>query len=182
MPVTCIMKRQRAPLLAALLPLACAAIPAGGLAAQSPPDRVYIEHPTPHVDVSQAGDITVPGREPNAKRPPFSDAVRLGDTLYVAGHLGIDPKTGMAASDPAEEARLVMDAVKGTLGRAGFTMDELVSVTVYCTDLALYDTFNGIYGGYFHGPHPARAFIGVAKLVRGARFEVQGMAVKAGHK
>lgn len=165
MPVTCVMTRHRAALLTALLPLTCAAIPAA-LGAQSPPDRVYIEHPT----------------APNATRPPFSDAVRLGDTLYVAGHIGIDPKTGMAASDPAEEARLVMDAVKGTLGRAGFTMDELVSVTVYCTDLALYDTFNGIYGGYFHGPHPARAFVGVAKLVRGARFEVQGMAVKAGHK
>ena len=165
MPVTCAMKRHRAALLAALLPLTCAAIPAG-LAAQSPPDRAYFEHPT----------------APNATRPPFIDAVRSGDTLYVAGHLGIDPKTGMAASDPAEEARLVMDAVKGTLGRAGFTMDELVSVTVYCTDLALHDTFTEIYGSYFHGPHPARAFVGVARLLRGARFEVVGLAVKAGHK
>jgi 2-iminobutanoate/2-iminopropanoate deaminase len=74
-----------------------------------------------------------------------------------------------------------MDGVKRTLERAGFAMDDLVSVTVYCTDLALYDTFNGIYGSYFHGHHPARAFLGVSQLVRGAHFEVQGVAVKAPH-
>lgn len=126
-------------------------------------ERSYIEHPP----------------APNGPALPFSDAVRLGDTLYVAGHLGIDPHTGNAAASPEAEARLVMDAVKDTLERAGFTMDDFVSVTVYCTDLALYDTFNGVYAGYFHGHHPARAFIGVSKLVRGARFEVQGVAVRA---
>ena len=58
-------------------------------------------------------------------------------------------------------------------------MDDFVSVTVYCTDLSLYDTFNAVYATYFHRHYPARAFIGVARLVRGARFEVQGVAVKA---
>lgn len=71
-----------------------------------------------------------------------------------------------------------MDAVKHTLEKAGLQMDDLASVTVYCTDLALYDTFNVVYGGYFHGHHPARAFIGVARLLRGAHFEVAGIAVK----
>jgi 2-iminobutanoate/2-iminopropanoate deaminase len=152
-------------LLLGALSLACAAAP-GALAAQAAPERAYIDHPV----------------GPNGVKLPFNDAVRSGDTLYVAGHLGIDPKTGNAAADADTEARLLMDAVKRTLERAGFTMDDLVSVTVYCTDLGLYDTFNGIYAGYFHGPHPARAFIGVAKLVRGAHFEVQGTAVKAGHR
>jgi len=49
---------------------------------------------------------------------------------------------------------------------------------VYCTDLELYDKFNGVYRTYFHGQFPARAFIGINKLVRGARFEVAGIAVK----
>ncbi|HYM42339.1 MAG TPA: Rid family hydrolase [Steroidobacteraceae bacterium] len=124
--------------------------------------RSYIEHPS----------------APQGAALPFSDAVRLGDTLYVAGHLGLDPATGNAAESPEAEARLVMDAVKKTLERAGFTMDDFVSVTVYCTDLSLYATFNGIYAGYFHGHHPARAFIGVSKLIRGAHFEVQGVAVR----
>lgn len=129
-------------------------------------DRSYIEHPP----------------APNGPALPFSDAVRLGDTLYVAGHIGIDPRTGKAAAKPVAEARLVMDGVKHTLERAGFTMDDFVSVTVYCTDLSLYDTFNAVYGSYFHGHHPARAFIGVARLVRGARFEVEGVAVRAPQK
>jgi 2-iminobutanoate/2-iminopropanoate deaminase len=148
-------------LLLAALVLAAAVPPAS--AAPAAPERSYIEHPP----------------SPNGPPLPFSDAVRLGDTLYVAGHIGIDPRTGNAAASPETEARLVMDAVKHTLERAGFRMDDFVSVTVYCTDLSLYDTFNGIYGGYFHGRHPARAFIVVSKLVRGARFELQGVAVKA---
>ncbi len=146
--------------LAALLLAVWAPVALGAPAA---PERAYLDHPA----------------APNAPALPFSDAVRSGNTLYVAGHLGLDPHTGNAAADPATEARLVMDAVKQTLARAGFTMDDLVSVTVYCTDLALYDTFNTVYAGYFHGQPPARAFIGVAKLVRGARFEVQGTAVRS---
>ncbi len=116
---------------------------------------------------------------PAASTPlPFSDAVLSGDTLYVAGHLGIDPHTGNAAADPAAEARLVMDALKHTVESAGLTMDDFVSITVYCTDLQLYDTFNGVYRSYFHGHYPARAFIGSGKLLRGAHFEVQGIAIK----
>jgi len=162
MPLTPRMTPVCAPLLGALS-LVCAAAP-GTLAAQAAPERAYIDHP--------AG--------PNGARFPFSDAVRVGDTLYVAGHLGLDPRTGNAAADPDAEAHLVLDAVRHTLERAGYTMDDLVSVTVYCTDLALYDTFNKAYTGYFHGTLPARAFLGVDKLVRGARFEVQGTAVKVG--
>ena len=109
---------------------------------------------------------------------PFSDAVLSGDTLYVAGHLGIDPHTGNAPTDPAAEARLVMEGVKRTIEAAGLTMDDLVSVTVYCTDLQLYDSFNAIYRSYFHGHYPARAFIGTDKLLRGGHFEVQGVAIK----
>ena len=71
-----------------------------------------------------------------------------------------------------------MEAVKHTVETAGLQMDDLASVTVYCTDLGLYETFNAVYAGYFHGHHPARAFIGVDKLVRGAHFEVLGVAVR----
>ncbi len=109
---------------------------------------------------------------------PFSEAVWSGTTLYVAGHLGLDPKTQQVPQDPAVEAKLVLDSVKETLQRAGLGMDDLVSVTVYCTDLKLYQAFNTVYKDYFHGNYPARAFIGVAQLVLGAHFEVQGIAAK----
>lgn len=110
--------------------------------------------------------------------PPFSDAVLSDDTLYVAGHIGIDAATGQAAANVDTEAHLVMDAVKQTVEQAGLSMDNLVSVTVYCTDLDLYDKFNAVYRTYFHAQYPARAFIGVNKLVRSAHFEVAGIAVK----
>jgi 2-iminobutanoate/2-iminopropanoate deaminase len=109
---------------------------------------------------------------------PFSQAVLVGDTLYVSGHIGLDPKTQKAVAETDPEAHAVMDAVKHTLESAGFHMDDLVSVSVYCTDLGLYDAFNAVYRTYFHGKFPARAFIGVNSLVRGAHFEVSGVAIK----
>ena len=111
--------------------------------------------------------------------PPFSEGIMAGDTFYVAGHIGLDPATGQAAANIDTEAHLVMDAVKHTVEQAGLKTDDLVSVTVYCTDLDLYDKFNAVYRTYFHGRYPTRAFIGVNKLLRGAHFEVSGIAVKS---
>jgi 2-iminobutanoate/2-iminopropanoate deaminase len=110
--------------------------------------------------------------------PPFSNGVMVNGSFFVAGHLGLDPATGKPPADPEAESHLVLDAVKATLERAGLSMDDLVSVTIYCTDLDLYDKFNAVYRTYFHDHYPARAFIGVAKLVRGARIEIAGVAVK----
>lgn len=71
-----------------------------------------------------------------------------------------------------------MDGVKRVLESQGVAMDDLVSVQVFCTDFSLYDKFNGVYRTYFHEQFPARAFLGVASLIRGAHFEVTGVAVK----
>lgn len=120
----------------------------------------------------------VNSRPADAKSLPFSDGVLVGDTLYIAGHLGLDAKTGQAPSSAEDELRLVMDGVKQTVESAGLTMDDVVSLQIFCTDLNLYGTFNGVYQSYFHGDYPARAFIGTEKLLRGARFEIMGIAVK----
>ncbi len=125
---------------------------------------------------------SAPQRERKYLKPEgdfvFSNGVLVGDTLYVAGHLGLDPKTNQPPATPEEEARLVLDEVKATLARAGMTMDDLVQVTVFCPDVALGGKFNGVYRGYFGKDFPARAFIGSGPLLFGARFEVQGIAVK----
>jgi 2-iminobutanoate/2-iminopropanoate deaminase len=110
---------------------------------------------------------------------PFSDAVWAGDTLYLCGHIGLDPKTGKPGATPEQEAGLVMDGVKHTLEAAGLTMDDLVSVQVFCSDVALFKTFNSVYVTYFNGAFPARAFLGSGKLLFDARFEVQGIAVRS---
>jgi 2-iminobutanoate/2-iminopropanoate deaminase len=120
----------------------------------------------------------VPPKTDARPAAPFSNGVMVGDTLYVAGNIGIDPATGQAAANVDTEVHLVMEGIKHTVEQAGLTMDDLVSVTVYCTDLELYDKFNAIYRTYFHGQYPARAFIGINKLLRGAHFEVAGIAVR----
>jgi 2-iminobutanoate/2-iminopropanoate deaminase len=110
--------------------------------------------------------------------PPISDAVLVGNTLYISGMLGLDPKSNRAPEDPQIEAKLVMERVKKTVESAGLAMDDIVSIQVFCTDLALYDTFNNVYRAYFPQGFPARAFLGAAALVRGAHFEVLGIAVR----
>ncbi len=110
---------------------------------------------------------------------PFSRAVMVGDTCYVAGHLGRDPQTGEIPADPAEEASNMLIAFTGTLREFNMTMDDLVQVQVFCSDVSLYNTFNKVYRDSFTGDEfPARAFIGSGPLLRGARFEINGIAVR----
>ena len=120
----------------------------------------------------------VNARPADAQSLPFSDAVLVGDTLYIAGHIGLDGKTGQAPADPEQEARRVMDGIKTTVEAAGLSMDEVVSVQIFCTDLKLYETFNAVYKTHFHGHYPARTFIGTDKLLCGGRYEVMGIAIK----
>jgi 2-iminobutanoate/2-iminopropanoate deaminase len=109
---------------------------------------------------------------------PFSDAVLLGNTLYIAGHLGFDPRTGKLPEDVGQEARNVLDATKSILSEAGMTMDDLVFVQIFCPDVSLYAKFNDVYKSYFGAEYPARAFVGSGPLVRGAHFEMNAIAVK----
>jgi enamine deaminase RidA (YjgF/YER057c/UK114 family) len=109
---------------------------------------------------------------------PFSHAVMAGGTLYLSGGLGIDPATGEPPADVKKEIQLLLDGMKAKLALAGMTMDDLVSVQVFCPDLTLYDSFNVIYATYFTDGYPARAFVGSGPLLRGARFEIMGTAVK----
>ncbi len=130
--------------------------------------------------VASAGDrkAIVSPRPADRKELPFSDAVLVGNTLYISGHIGLDPKTGQAPADPEQEARLAMEAVKKTVESAGLSMDDIVSTQVFCTDLKLYETFNSVYRTYFHGDFPARAFIGTNTLLRNGHYEVMGIAIK----
>jgi enamine deaminase RidA (YjgF/YER057c/UK114 family) len=119
--------------------------------------------------------INVPDRSDDL---PYSNAVLVGDTLYLAGSIGIDPETGAPPEKIEDEVRIVMDSMKQRLEMVGMTMDDLVTVRVFCPDLSLYDEFNAIYRTYFKEHFPARAFIGSGPLLLGGHFEVTGMAVK----
>ena len=115
---------------------------------------------------------------PKPVQAPFSDGVLVGNTLYIAGRLGIDPKTGKPPEAVDQEARSLLDGVKSVLSEAGMTMDDLVFVQVFCLDLSLYPKFNDVYKSYFGTDYPARAFVGSGPLLRGVRFEMNAIAVK----
>ncbi len=110
---------------------------------------------------------------------PFSDAILSGNTLYLAGRIGLDPKTGKPPEKIEEEIKLLLDSEKEVLAQAGMTMDDLVYVQISCTDLSLFEKFNPIYKSYFTTKDlPAREFIGAGSLLRGGHFELQAIAVK----
>jgi len=108
---------------------------------------------------------------------PFSGAVLAGNTLYLSGAIGLDEDRQVPAT-AEEEAGNVLNRVRERLEAAGMSMDDLVSVQVFCSDVAHYDVFNRVYRTFFTGEFPARAFLGSGTLLFGARFEVQGIAVK----
>lgn len=110
---------------------------------------------------------------------PFSDAILTGNTLYLAGRIGIDPKTGKPPEKIEDEVKLLLDGEKEVLAQAGMTMDDLVYVQVACSDLSLFDKFNGVYRTYFTTKdYPAREFIGAGSLLLGGHFELQAIAVR----
>ena len=109
--------------------------------------------------------------------PPYSGAVLVGDTLYLSGSIGIDENREVP-DDPADEARNALNAIKRNVEAAGMTMDDIVSIQVFCSEVAHYQAFNDVYRTFFTKEYPARAFIGAGTLLFDARFEVQGIAVK----
>jgi 2-iminobutanoate/2-iminopropanoate deaminase len=119
--------------------------------------------------------INLPNKSVQA---PFSDGVLVGNTLYLAGRIGLDPKTGQPPDSLEQEIRFVLDGLKATLAEAKMTMDDLVYVQVFCPDVSLYGRFNAVYRTYFDKDFPARAFVGSGPLLRGGHFEVLGIAAK----
>jgi 2-iminobutanoate/2-iminopropanoate deaminase len=109
---------------------------------------------------------------------PFSNAVIAGSTVYLSGHIGFDPATRRPPGDIEQEARFVLDALRDTLTRSGLSLQDVVSLTVFCPDLSLFERFNVVYRTYFRAPFPARAFIGSGPLLFDAHFEIQAIAVK----
>jgi 2-iminobutanoate/2-iminopropanoate deaminase len=125
--------------------------------------------------ISKRRAINLPSKPIQA---PFSNAILHGDTLYLAGSIGLDPKTGKVPEKIEDEIKLLLDGYKETLAQAGMTMDDLAYVQISCTDLAYYDKFNAAYRTYFTKDFPARQFVGVATLLRGGHFEMQAIAVR----
>jgi len=110
---------------------------------------------------------------------PFADAVLVdGKTLYISGRLGLIEGTRTIPESPEEEAHLVLQEFVRILALANMTMDDLVQLQIFCSDVSLWERFNVVYRTYFTRQLPARAFLGSGTLLYGARFELIGIAVK----
>lgn len=119
--------------------------------------------------------LNVPGRSDNN---PYSNAVLVGDTLYLAGDIGIDPQTGAPPAEVKDEVRILMNNLKARLEMVDMSMDDLVMVNIHCPDLSLYGEFNEVYRSYFTDHFPARAFLGSGPLLLGGHFEMTAIAVR----
>jgi 2-iminobutanoate/2-iminopropanoate deaminase len=112
---------------------------------------------------------------------PYSQAVRVGSTIYCAGQIPLDPKSGQIVSGGIDvQTRRVLDNVTAVLKADGLTFDNIVKTTIFLMDLGDFQTVNEIYGSYFKGQPPARSTVQVSGLPKGARVEIEVIAVADG--
>lgn len=110
---------------------------------------------------------------------PYSQAVEVDGVVYCSGQIGLDPTQGqLVAGGTAAEAERALQNLTAVLLAAGLGFEHVVKTTIYLIDLADFTTVNEIYGRYVRQPYPARATVGVAALPRGARVEIDAVAVK----
>lgn len=110
---------------------------------------------------------------------PYSQAVLAGDLVFISGQIPLDPATGhlVAGDFPAEVERMLAN-VDAVLLAAGCDRSRVVKATVFVTDLSLFATLNDIYGRFFGDHRPARAVVQVSALPRGARVEMEAVALR----
>lgn len=111
---------------------------------------------------------------------PFSEAVRAGDLLFLAGQLGSDPATGrLVAGGIGPEARQTLENIRAVLERNHSSLADVVKCTVFLADIAEWGAFNEVYKEFFRQPYPARSALGTNGLALGARAEVECIAYVA---
>ncbi len=110
---------------------------------------------------------------------PYSQAIRIGNRLYLSGQIGIDPATGQMVDGGIEgQTHQVLKNLSAVLESAGFTFDNVVQAQVFLSDLNDYATMNAVYKTYFDDSFPARAAVQVARIPRDARVEIMMVAVR----
>lgn len=109
---------------------------------------------------------------------PYSQAVRAGNTVYFSGQIALDPASGTVVEGGIDaQARRVFDNLKAVCEAAGGTMDDIVRVGLYLTDLGEFGAVNAVMGEYFSQPYPARSTVEVSALPKGVAFEVDAVMV-----
>ena len=110
---------------------------------------------------------------------PYSQAVQVGNRLYLAGQVGLNPETGELAGESIErQTTQALQNIKSILDEAGFTINDLVDVQVFLTDVSQYSTFNELYAEWVGENPPARTLVEVSELPIGAKVEIKVIAIK----
>lgn len=108
---------------------------------------------------------------------PYTPAIRMGDLLFISGQVGIDPETGkFVEGGVAEQARQVLENLKGLVESGGSSMDKVLKTTMFLTNMADFATVNEVYTQYFASEPPARSTIQVVALPGGALVEIEAIA------
>lgn len=108
----------------------------------------------------------------------YSQAVRVGETVYLSGQIPLLPETmQLVEGDFAAQTRQVFENLKAVCEAAGGSLNDIVKLNAYLTDLSNFSIFNEVMAHYFSAPYPARAAIGVASLPRGAQVEADAVMV-----
>lgn len=109
---------------------------------------------------------------------PYSQAVRAGGFIFVAGQIPLDPRTGQLVEGPVEvQARRALENLKAVLAAAGAQLSDVVKTTVFLRSMDDFARVNEVYAEYFPRPAPARSAVAVAQLPRGALVEIEAVAV-----
>lgn len=110
----------------------------------------------------------------------YSQAVKIGDTVYLSGQIGLDPATMQMVEGIEAEVHRVFKNLQGVAEASGGSLADVVKLNIFLTDLSHFALVNTIMAEYFKQPYPARAAVGVASLPRGAMVEADGVMVLAG--
>ena len=110
---------------------------------------------------------------------PYSQAIESPPFVFCSGQIGIDPQIGALVAGGVEaETRRVLENLREVLREAGLGFDDIVKTTIFVVELADFDVVNRIYGEHLSAPYPARSTVQVAALPRGARIEIEAIAMK----
>jgi reactive intermediate/imine deaminase len=109
---------------------------------------------------------------------PYSQAIRVGNTVYLSGQIALDPNSGLVVEGDVEvQARRAFDNLRAVCEAAGGSLDKIVRAGLFLTDLGDFAKVNAVMGEYFHAPFPARSTVQVSALPRGVQFEVDAVMV-----
>ena len=109
---------------------------------------------------------------------PYSQALDTGNILFISGQIPIDPATGTMPESVEEQAKQVLTNITNILAEAGLTMANVVKTTVFLSDLNDFAAVNEVYASFFAEPYPARSCVQVAAIPKGAKVEIETIAVK----